>query len=299
MKAVRPWLVVVAVLAVAMPEGQAPAPPPVAPSASAPPPAPAPIDPNTILETDFGTASLLMPPDCLPGDVFDLVIFFHGSPAPLKESLARSRLRAAVLTENVGKISGDYGDRFGMEPTFEVELKLAVDLASRKCPQPGRRVGRIAVGAWSAGFAAALRWLAFPAVADRVDAVLLADGLHSALMDRRTRAFPPDALLQVETFARRAIKGEKLMVITHSEIETRDYASTTESSNFLLERLGLQATEARGPGPVPGMQRLTRAAAGRFVLEGYAGGEERAHGQHLAAVGDTFFTPLREFWQSR
>jgi len=294
MRALGP-LLVAGLLTIAVPEASVPLPPRPVPRPVASHVEPAPS--AEVLEADFGTASLLVPEDCLPGDgSFDLVVFFHGSPAPLRDALSGSRLHAALLVENVGRLTAAYSDRFPSEAALGVEVDLAVKMVTEHCPLPNRRVRRIALGGWSAGFAAVTRMLSYPKVVERVDAVLLADGLHSALMDVRARTFPPDALVPVEAFARKAIQGDKLLVITHSEIPTREYASTTECADFLLARLGLERADDRGPGPIPGMERLSRVTAGQFVLEGYAGGDERAHGQHLHAVGDTFLRRLRDFW---
>lgn len=269
---------------------------PRAAQASVPPEAPE-TEPLAVRDVAFASAHTLLPPECLPGDgTFDLVLFFHGNPASLKRSFALADFNAALMVENVGIISAAYVDRFGYELAFKVELDRALKMVTEACPLPGRRLGRIALAGWSAGFGAVTRMLNYPAVADRVDAVLLADGFHSAFIDPRNRTLPPDAFASVERFARRAMAGEKLLVITHSEIATPEYASTTESTNFLLRKLGLERQAPDPSEPWPKMQRLSQVRKGLFFLEGFKGGDERAHAQHLHAVGELFLKRVRDYW---
>jgi hypothetical protein len=269
-----------------------------------PPPKPVPVTVDTpddlpvaIREAAFNTGRVLIPPECLPGDgSYDLVLFFHGAPPSLRKSLARSGLNAAVFTENIGVMSAVYSERFGMESALDAELHWAEKLVNQVCPHPARRVRRIALAGWSAGYGAVTRMLNHSSIVDRVSAVLLADGFHTAFIDPVRRELPQNAFLGVEAFARLAMDQQRLLVVTHTEIETRDYASTTESTNFFLKRIGVERRAEPADGPLPGMKRLTSAQRGLFVLEGYAGGNERAHADQLHAVGDTFFKRLASYW---
>jgi hypothetical protein len=107
---------------------------------------------------------------------------------------------------------------------------------------------------------------------------------------------PPDSFATYIVLAEASIAGKKFFAITHSAVRTDTYASTTESADFLLSRLGLVRTSSERPGPLPGMVLESSVERGGFSLEGYAGGDERAHSQHLWALGDTLFRRLRVHW---
>jgi hypothetical protein len=81
-------------------------------------------------------------------------------------------------------------------------------------------------------------------------------------------------------FARLAIKNEKRMLITHSEIFPGTYASTTETSDFLINALNLKrrAILEWGPG---GMQLLSRTIAGQLMILGFAGNTAPDHVDHF------------------
>jgi hypothetical protein len=84
-------------------------------------------------------------------------------------------------------------------------------------------------------------------------------------------------------FARAAVGGEKRFVVSHSEIFPGTYASTTETSNWLLRELGLRRTPRLRWGP-RGMQQLSEVRAGRFQVMGYAGNSAPDHVDHFHAM---------------
>jgi len=248
---------------------------------------------------DFAESGVpvLLPSACLPGDgSYDVVIHFHGALNVMKSVLSHSELNVALLVVTVGEISGDYADRFASQGTLEWLLGRVERVVNAQCPLPGRRVRRLALSAWSAGFAAVGALLRHPDVFARTDAVLLADGLHAPLLSRSPRTLPPDSLATFIQFAELAVARKKFFAITHSAVRTDTYASTTESADFLLSHLGLGRTRTERPGPLPGMMLETTVERGGFSLESYLGGDERAHSQHLWALGDTLFRRLRIHW---
>ena len=56
----------------------------------------------------------------------------------------------------------------------------------------------------------------------------------------------------------------------HSEIMPGTYASTTETADYLLAQLGVHRRAVLKWGPM-GLQQLSEARAGRFLLIGFAG----------------------------
>ena len=85
-------------------------------------------------------------------------------------------------------------------------------------------------------------------------------------------------------FAEEAAAGRKRMRVTHSEVYPGTYASTTETADGLLRRVGLPRRPSLKAGPI-GMQQLSETARGQFRITGYAGNSAPDHMDHLYALG--------------
>lgn len=247
-------------------------------------------------EVGAGPLRLFIPQACLPDGKYDLLLHFHGAPPTLRRAIDEAGLHAVVGIWNLGPSSNEYAARFTGPTGLGLVLEQVSYLVDRACPATRHTPRRVALSAWSAGYAAVQALVADPVQAARVDAVLLADGMHSSLPHPRSRQLPPRALEPLVRFARHAVAGEKLMVVTHSSVPTYDYASTTESSDFLLHELSLTRAPADA-NSIAGMMPRTRVSAGHFLLLGFAGGDEAAHAQHLFGFGRLLATPLRERWE--
>ena len=250
-----------------------------------------------IQEAKQGSLHVFLPESCIVEDDFDLLIHFHGAPPVFAKALSATGMNAAIAVENLGTISGDYDGRYLHSATFDALRNRVIGLVNSAC-SGNHHPRRIALSAWSAGYAAVKDVLSDRDRAAQIDAVLLADGLHAAFVDPFHRELAPNALWQFVDFAREAQAGEKLMVITHSEIATPGYASTTETTTFLLKQVGVERHSATKPGPLDGMVQLSEAADGNLVVRGFAGGNEAAHAQHLRGAQYTLLTPLQEYWES-
>ena len=177
---------------------------------------------------------------------YDLVIHFHGNTELVEESFALSGLNAAVVILNFGNGSGAYEDRFANPITLpDVLARAQATMEKRGLAHAHLR--RLALTAWSAGYGAVLKVLDQPALAEKVDAVLLLDGIHvgygpggEPLLDR---------LAPFTRFAREAVKGDKLFSITHSDIVPMGpngrYAGTHETTDALLRAGGGDALAGR------------------------------------------------------
>ncbi|HEU4411262.1 MAG TPA: hypothetical protein VFS43_38780 [Polyangiaceae bacterium] len=245
-----------------------------------------------------GGAFLLVPPGLDPADgPYDLIVHFHGVAPPLERALGASGLRAVVVDVNVGAGSGPYATivREGVVSLDRVITKIERTMARRSPGFASVPVGRVALSAWSAGYGSVLRLLSSPKTAERVDAVLLADCPHAGFRDVARRQVDGAGLEPLLAFGRRAMRGEALLAITHSDIETVGYASTHETTDFLLRALGLSRRRSHLPGPGR-MVRTSFAEAGGFSLSGYQGVDAAAHGDHLRNLDATLFPRLRRRW---
>ena len=228
---------------------------------------------------------------------YDVVIHFHGAPGAVEGALDRVGLNAALLVMNLGIGSGAYEDKFADETALDRVLPVIERTVAKNGGFGGAHVRRIALSAWSAGYGAVVHVLSFPKVAARIDAVLLADGMHAAY-ERGSHRVDPLRMVPFTRFAHEAKVGGKLMAISHSAIDTMKYASTTETSAFLLADLGVRASTL-GLEETRGMVMTSRADANGFHVEGFAGGDASAHCQHLLELGETLYPFLADRWNAR
>jgi hypothetical protein len=77
--------------------------------------------------------------------------------------------------------------------------------------------------------------------------------------------------------------GRKRFLLIHSEILPGTYASTTETADYLLKQLGLHRRAILKWGPM-GMQQLSEASRGKFLLMGYAGDSAPDHVDQLHSL---------------
>lgn len=200
-----------------------------------------------------------------------LFVHFHGA-AWVAEIAARDR-RWAVITVQSGSGSGVYANQFSDRAVFGNMLREAAE-------KSGVVFDPIVLTAWSAGHGAIREILAVPDYYERVHGVLLIDGLHTGYAGGKPG--PAESALEADhldiflKFARDAVVGNKRMVITHSEIFPGTYASTTETADWLLAKLGLRRHEVLRRGPME-TQQLSEVRAGKFLLLGFAGNSAPDH----------------------
>ncbi len=115
----------------------------------------------------------------------------------------------------------------------------------------------------------------------------LGDGMHAGYIGDKpgpleSKLDPANLEVWIK-FARDAVAGHKRFVVTHSEIFPGTFASTTETADYLLAQLGLTRRAVLRWGPM-GLQQLSEAKAGRFLLLGYAGNSAPDHVDQLQSL---------------
>jgi hypothetical protein len=228
---------------------------------------------------------------------YELLVHFHGAPTVMEPAFERSGIGGvlAILTLGIG--SGKYEDAFQDPMAYDRLLGRISSVVRSLCPNADAAPARVALSGWSAGYGAIFRIIDRQKDATRVDAVLLSDGLHAGFEPdgKRERQVNIEQMAPFSFYMDEAVKGRKLMAITHSSIET-PYASTTETASFLLSQHGIDRVVTDVQGPRPSMTQTSRADAGNFHLQGFAGGNEAAHADHLHAFGDLLLPHLKAFW---
>ena len=135
----------------------------------------------------------------------------------------------------------------------------------------------------SAGYGAVRELLKKPEYVDRIDSLLLADSLYASFTSAEDPSPHDEQMAGFRAFARAASRGEKIMTVTYSQVQTHTYANTAQTADDLMQHVGLQsqATDIDGLGEL----RLIRHAQwGNFKVWGAAGDDADAHMAHLRYI---------------
>lgn len=238
-----------------------------------------------------GTAVVLRPEDpkgehsgAEPGD---LLIHFHGAVETIRQALERAGTQATVVVVNQPGLSAAYAVPFREDPKLFASL-----LAAAPSPQPDGidppvpRWRRVTLSCFSAGYGAVREILKDPAAVDRVAAVVAADSIYAGIDPEAeaagSRQVDARDMAAFVAFAERAVRGEKVFVVTHSAQPT-PYASTTETADHLLRRFGLTRRTVE-PEETADHPQASRADRGGFHVLGFAGASGPAHLFHLRAI---------------
>lgn len=267
---------------------------------------------------------------------YDLIIHFHGNPDVVKESVEVANINAVLVTLNIGLGSGTYESFFKKPQQYE-KLLAEIDRGLRLRGVETPHLRRVALAGWSAGYGSISSILATREKTDPLDAILIFDGVHcsweggssaqlggiisssSQLTPELLAAHASGAIQtsQLGPFLRAAedaVEGKIYFGFTHSEIDPMSYASTTRTSNYLLEQVGatrvpldpvadappyieLQSMESivdkkKAQRMVP----LTEARKGSFHVIGYQGTTPEHHNAHLFEMSQLLYVELRERW---
>ena len=193
------------------------------------------------------------------------LIHFHGAPTAVEPAFERSGIDGVLGIINLGIGSGAYETALQMPGSFDEVVQRFTSAVHEMCPGSTAAPKRIALSGWSAGYGAVFRVLDRQRDASRVDAVLLADGLHASIdpTNKYERHVMVDHMAPFTAFADEAVAGNKLFAITHSQIQT-PYASTTETADFLLAQEGVTRAAPNLASPRPGMVMKSRGDAGKL-----------------------------------
>jgi len=203
---------------------------------------------------------------------------------------------AVLVGIDLGIGSGPYASAFGNPATFENLVHSVERAVAKKTGKQNARVRKVGLSAWSAGYGAVGEILNQEYGKRVVDSVVLLDGLHcgydgQSLDERQLAPF-------IE-FARRAARGQKLMFVSHSSIIPPGYASTTETANFLIHKLGGQArrVQSRGSDPM-GLELIDRYDRSGFHVRGYKGNDKMDHCAHIGLFRDVLRVHIKRRWHS-
>jgi hypothetical protein len=217
---------------------------------------------------------------------FRLLIHFLGAAFVPEHAVSHVRSEYLLAVVNLGPGSAVYENAFKDPAVFDRLLDAVRERL--KSHSGGAEFSGVVLSAFSAGHGAIRSILREPRHAAAVDGVLLLDGLHAGYLPPRTvlaegGAIDESPLTPFLRFAESAIGGKKVLVITHSEIFPGTFASTTETTDYLIRALGLKRLPVLAWGPL-GMQQLSKVEQGRLAILGFAGNSAPDHVDHFHAM---------------
>lgn len=244
-----------------------------------------------------------------PDGAYDLVLFFHGNTDLVEEGLTLSGINAAAVIFNLGTGSGVYDEKLH-DPSKLPDLTARVQATLLERGLKSPKLRRLALVSWSAGYGAIQAVLSQPKLADQVDSVVILDGMHAGFLGEGPE-LAPTSLDPFIAFAQRAKQGEKLFVLTHSNIEPIGYASVARSADQLLSVVGVERQKVQGETFIPAYVSLdgvlpkdqivaleprTLARSGSLIVKGYGGNQANHHVAHLIQMPDIALGHLIERW---
>jgi len=227
---------------------------------------------------------------------FDLVIHFHGHEAIRKEWV-KVMDGTLLVGIDLGTASSAYAAQFEALSAFSSLVNQVETAVAKTRGLPRAKVRNLGLSAWSAGYAAIGQILSQLDSAKRVDAVILLDGLHASYVgdDLDTRRLSPFV-----DFARLAKARRKFMYVSHSSIIPPDYASTTETENYLVFALSgtPRSASARAVDPW-GLELNSRFDSGDFHMRGFDGDDEMDHCAQIGLLDGVLDSFLKPRWRYR
>ena len=229
---------------------------------------------------------------------YDVIVHFHGLNS-MRMTLTQVARGVAFAGVDLGIASGAYSEPF-TSPDAWPALKRSIESALKAQSGDERaHIRHLALTAWSAGYGAVNEILKHDT--DGIDAVVLLDGLHAAWdPSHKTHNSGADVIAGPVTptleFARLALKGEKIFVFSHSEVDPVTYPSTRLTADMLMRELGLK-------------RHGVPQAADRFGLYGtvnakgvhiwsYRGNDKPAHCTHLTHIDQAIRDIIEPAWHT-
>ncbi len=217
----------------------------------------------------------------------NIAAHFHTVASSAIASHVRRRSRDPLIVFALG--SGSTAYRIPFEDTNRFARILTVIEKQMHERGATSRVSSVEISSFSAGYGAVRELVKSPRYFPLIRRIVLLDSIYGGLVPQpagNTNRVVESAHADVWVpFARAAMRAEKTFVITLSDIQPMDFASTFEVTSALLDRVGLKLENvARSTNE---LALISRADAGNFHVWRYAGTNgpaHMAHVQHMAEV---------------
>lgn len=229
---------------------------------------------------------------------YDLIVHFHGLSEIQEANIEHAQLNVAVVSVNLGAGTDPYAKPFSKKDVFAALMDEAGSEIEQSGRAPNAKMRRLALSAWSAGYVSVANVMKDPSVAEKVDAILLADGFFTAFTNVKRRTVNEAGIKPMATYAEAAGRDEKLFAITHTTIPTGNFPSVQECVAKLLEMTSLSKTPSAKLGPRE-MREIYAVDKGSFHVRGYEGQTAKDHVKQIRAMGETLYPYLKDRWEKQ
>ena len=182
-------------------------------------------------------AQLFVPDGYTPSTdgVVPLAVHFQGGLTIAEENFARMQRTGVLISSTLAGRSSAFSRPYEEPRAFRALLGAGERALSE---QFGRtlRFGPILVTSFSAGYGAVRELLKEPEFFERIEALVMADSIYASVVAPDVRRPRAGQMADFVRFARAAARGDKVFVLTHTQIAT-DYASTAECAEWILDSL--------------------------------------------------------------
>ncbi|MBN2192621.1 MAG: hypothetical protein JW751_07370 [Polyangiaceae bacterium] len=231
---------------------------------------------------------------------YDVLVHFHGAD-PVRKTVVQASRGIVYVAIDKGLGSGPYSDAFKLPDAWQT-LKRSIDAElKRHTADPAAHVRHFALSSWSAGYGAIVQILKQDA--DSIDAVILLDSLHATYRygidaRQRGRVSSVDTLTiaPVVEYARRALAGEKILVLTHSRVDPVDYPSVGLSADALLREIGVQRKPTTGQ--LGSLTQVNAVDEKGLHVWAYTGRDELTHCAHISLIERALSQIVEVAWQT-
>jgi hypothetical protein len=231
--------------------------------------------------------SIFIPESARQAKAVRLVVHFHGAAFLPEYAATQAGKDYVTAVLQLGSGNGVYDASFSNPAVFDT-LVAGIQASINDVLQRNVAFRVIILSGFSAGHGAIRAILRDSADFTKIDGILLLDGMHTSYEPAGTVValggqLDPSKLGELVSYARAAMAGQKRLLITHSEIFPGTFASTTETANYLLEKVGVARRPVLKWGPL-GMQQTSEAERGRLRVLGFAGNSGPDHIDHFHAM---------------
>ena len=206
---------------------------------------------------------------------FMLVFHLHSASWAAENQVYKAQANVILFNIHLGALSSPYQNYFQDGNKFKLILDKVITFLKNNNVIANPQIEKLIITSFSAGYAGVREIFKIPAYYEQIDALSLADGLHC----NSEPALKQEQMKDFLRFARDARDLKKIMFLTHSEIPTNDYQSTTQTADYLINGIGAQRISVTTVDEI-GVQKFA-CDAGYFHLKAYSGETASDHLNHL------------------
>lgn len=212
----------------------------------------------------------------------NFLIHLHGKFSVVQNLVKKSNFNGVLVTLHLGQFSSPYRIAFSDTNFFISIINTVKKILNEKYNiQFDDSNLNIYLTSFSAGYGGIREILKKESFYRKIRSIILLDGLHTDyIFNDGQRKVNPDQMKDFLRFARDATRFKKHFIITHSEINPRDYSSTTETADYLIDSTNSERRLAERLFENDFVQK-SYSFNGFFRVFGFYGNQAKDHMKHL------------------